>query len=187
MSAAFATHRLILRPLRDDDAGALHAIYSDAELMTWWSHAPITDIAATRAKVADVAGHREWLTWAITLAGDDRAIGTLSAHETRPGVAEIAYALVRAHWGRGLAREAVAALVDRLFANGARRVFADTDPDNRASNRLLAALGFTLEGRLRGEWDTHIGIRDSMIWGRLATDPPPASTPTTAPPVPPRG
>ena len=39
-----------------------------------------------------------------------------------------------------------------------------------ASNRLLEGLGFTLEGRLRGEWETHIGVRDSYIWGLLAAE-----------------
>lgn len=164
------TRRLVIRPLRADDADALHAIYSDEELMTWWSHGPLAELSDTRLKVAGAADDPDWHAWAITLAGQDRAIGTVVAHEQRMGVAEIGYALARAHWGQGLAREAVAALVAHLFAQGKRRVFADTDPDNAASNRLLEALGFTLEGRLRGEWETHIGVRDSLIWGRLATD-----------------
>lgn len=168
------TPRLTIRPLRPDDAEALHAIYSDAELMTWWSHGPLVELAESRAKVATITADTNWRAWAITLIADDVAIGTLGEHEPRAGVSEIGYSLARAHWGQGLAREAVARLVDHLFRQGQRRVFADVDPDNVASNRLLEALGFTLEGRLRGEWDTHIGVRDSLIWGRLATDPAPA-------------
>ena len=53
------------------------------------------------------------------------------------------------------------------FAEGKRRVFADTDPENAASNRLLETLGFRREGLLRAEWETHIGVRDSVIWGLL--------------------
>ena len=52
-------------------------------------------------------------------------------------------------------------------ADNRRRLYADTDPDNAASNRLLESLGFTLEGRLREQWTTHIGRRDSLIWGLL--------------------
>ena len=33
--------------------------------------------------------------------------------------------------------------------------------------RGQVALGFTLEARLRAEWETHIGVRDSLIWGLL--------------------
>ncbi len=50
---------------------------------------------------------------------------------------------------------------------------ADVDPDNTASARVFEKLGFQLEGRLRGEWDVHIGIRDSLIFGLLRDDPRP--------------
>ena len=58
-------------------------------------------------------------------------------------------------------------LLDQLFDNGARRVFADTDPENDASIALLQRLGFRREGVLRAEWETHIGVRDSVILGLL--------------------
>ena len=50
------------------------------------------------------------------------------------------------------------------------KAVADTDPDNIGSNRLLERLGFKLEGHLRAEWETHIGVRDSLIWGLLAAE-----------------
>lgn len=161
--------RVRLRPLRVDDAPALHAVYADVAAMTWWTHGPFERIEETQAKLADNLSHDDWRSWAITLATDDIAIGTVAAHEERQGrVAEIGYSLVPAHWGSGLAREAVGLLIDYLFeVEGYRRIFADTDPDNVASNGLLTRLGFTLEGRLRGHWETHIGVRDSLIWGML--------------------
>lgn len=62
-------------------------------------------------------------------------------------------------------------LISRLFGEeGQRRVFADVDPENVGSVRLLEALGFKLEGHLRQEWETHIGIRDSLIYGLLADE-----------------
>lgn len=176
ISESFASPRLAMRPVRIEDAEAAHAILSDVEAMTWWSHPPHDTIAQTRDHLATRIASPDWRFWAITRPGEDRLIGTLAAGEKRQGgVFEIGYSLARADWGRGYAAEAVAALVARLFAHGARRVCADTDPDNAASNRLLERLGFTLEGRLRGEWQTHIGIRDSLIWGRLATDPVPGA------------
>ena len=66
-----------------------------------------------------------------------------------------------------VAAEAVTRVIDQLFAEGQRRVFADTDPDNVASRRLLERLGFRLEGMLRGEWETHIGVRDTALYGLL--------------------
>jgi RimJ/RimL family protein N-acetyltransferase len=61
-------------------------------------------------------------------------------------------------------------VIDRLFAEGQRRVVADTDPDNRGSIALLEALGFQREGHLRAEWHTHIGIRDTLLFGLLAEE-----------------
>ena len=87
------------------------------------------------------------------------------------GASESGYLLVPDAVGQGLAREGVARLLDILFDEEAhRRVFADTDPDNARSNALLRALGFEREGRLRAEWETHIGVRDSLVWGLLADE-----------------
>lgn len=161
--------RVRLRPMRVADAAALHDIYSDAEAMTWWTHAPFDRLEETEAKLTKNLAADDWRAWSITLVGDDTAIGTLAVNDKRQGgVAEIGYSLVRCHWGTGLAREAVSLMISFLFeVEGYRRIFADTDPDNAASNGLLTRLGFTLEGRLRGEWETHIGVRDSLIWGLL--------------------
>jgi RimJ/RimL family protein N-acetyltransferase len=77
--------------------------------------------------------------------------------------------LSRMCWGQGLGREALAAVVSHGFGPmGLRRIAADTDPDNRGSIAVLRSLGFVQEGHLRGEWKTHIGVRDSLIFGLLA-------------------
>ena len=164
--------RVRLRPLMVDDAEAIFAVYGDPAAMTWWTHAAHDAVDQTRDRLAQNAAAPDWRSWAITLAGDDRAIGTIAAHEKRQGkVIEIGYSLAAAYWGQGIAREAVSMLIDYLFTiEGHRRIFADTDPDNLGSNGLLTRLGFTLEGRLRGEWETHLGVRDSLIWGLLAQD-----------------
>ena len=171
MSDIFTSERLVMRPQRVEDAEALHLAYRDAELMRFWSNGPHASLAETRDYLTARGGPSPWRGWVMTLAGDDTAIGTLAAGEKRPGVVEIGYLLSRAHWGHGYAREGVSRLLDLLFREeGKRRVFADTDPENMASNRLLHSLGFTLEGVLRAEWETHIGVRDTNLWGLLATE-----------------
>lgn len=168
MSGRFASERLLFRPQRLDDAEALHEAYADVELMRYWSSAPHGTLDETLAYIADDLASESRRKWAVTLHGCDRAIGTVTADASRAGVAEIGYLFARRHWGRGYAREAVMRLLDLLFLEeGKRRVFADTDPDNAASNRLLERLGFRREGLLRAEWETHLGVRDSVIWGML--------------------
>lgn len=171
MNDTFGTERLLMRPLRVDDADALFAADNDAELMRYWSSGPHADVAETRAYLAPRFDKDDWRSWAITLRSGDRVIGTVSAGQRRAGVVEIGYLLARSAWGRGYAREAVSGLIDLLLRDeGNRRVFADTDPDNVASNALLSALGFRREGHLRAEWETHIGVRDTILWGLLAKE-----------------
>src|SRR6478735_1007276 len=164
------TPRLILRGWQAEDADVLFPTFSDPELLTWWSRAPYADVEELRRDVV-ARNSGGWRGWIITMAGTDRAIGQVAAGEKRQGgVSEIGYLLAREAHGKGIAREAVSGLVSQLFAEGQRRVFADTDPDNVQSIALLERLGFRLEGRLRGEWHTHIGVRDSLIYGMLADE-----------------
>ena len=167
---SFETPRLRLRPRVPDDADALFPTMSDVELMKYWSRASFADPAELRHDFATRTSP-DWRCWAITLAGDDRAIGFVAAGVKRQGdVTELGYLLAREAHGQGFAREAVSGLIDLLFGEGQRRLFADTDPDNVASIALLERLGFQREGRLRGEWHTHIGIRDSLIFGLLVDE-----------------
>ena len=107
----------------------------------------------------------------MTRTADGGAIGFVSAIEDRHAdVSEISYLLDRDARGRGFAREAVGGLVDLLFAEGQRRVFADADPDNRRSCELLRSLGFRLEGRLRHEWHTQLGVRDGLLYAVLPSE-----------------
>jgi len=162
------TARLLLRQLRADDADALFRVLSDTELMTWWSSGAHQTPAETEAYVTrNSAEGQGWLCWAIT-ADDDEALGWVILMDGKPGVGEIGYILRRDRWGAGIAREAVARVIEYGFAEGElRRIFADTDPDNAGSIALLERLGFRREGHLRGEWETHIGVRDSLIFGLL--------------------
>ena len=83
-------------------------------------------------------------------------------------VAEIGYIVVPGNERQGIARECVSALVTHLFrAEGVHRIFADVDPRNTASNRLMQSLGFTREAHLRHAMKTHIGWCDTWLWGLL--------------------
>ncbi|WP_108809826.1 GNAT family N-acetyltransferase [Sphingorhabdus sp. Alg231-15] len=168
-----STERLRLRPLRADDADALHPTFADAELLRWWSSGPHETIAETRDYVAQNCEGTRWQTWAITTVREDAALGwvVLIREEDRPNIREIGYILNRAAWGKGIAREAVIRVIQYGFEElGLRRICADVDPDNLASIKLLKRLGFQQEAHLRQEWETHIGIRDSLIFGLLRDD-----------------
>jgi ribosomal-protein-alanine N-acetyltransferase len=165
-----STTRLRLRPLVEEDAKALHPMLADADLMAYSADGPLGTVDDVRTYLAEEAEPGNQRTWAITRTGDDRAIGWVSGSEADGeddggGVTEIGFILAREAWGRGIASEAVTAVIDRLFAEGRRRVFADADTENVASILLLERLGFRRERLLRDEWETHLGMRDSLIYG----------------------
>ena len=139
--------------------------------MRYWSSRPFTSVEDLRKDFFSTDKERSsWTCWAITKIHSDTAIGFVAASTKRKGVSEIGYLIAREALGCGYGREAVAMLIDKLFGEGQRRVFADADPENRASIKLLESLGFKLEGRLRAEWEMHIGIRDSLIYGLLVEE-----------------
>ncbi len=166
------TDRLLLRPLTLDDAEAVYPALSDEETMTYWSSAPIASVEAVRDYLSwnvHAAGVR---CWAITRPqAPDDALGWVILLDRRAGVAEIGYIIRPDATRQGYVSEAAGRILDHGFDElDLRRIYADTDPDNTGSIAVLTKLGFTLEGRLRDEWETHIGVRDTLLFGLLKRD-----------------
>jgi RimJ/RimL family protein N-acetyltransferase len=164
-----STERLVLRAMTLDDAPALHPALSDSDNMRLWSRAPLGSVEHTRDYIRGNIDGEGVQCWVIARADAvDDALGWVVLMDRKPETAELGYILRPDAHGAGIAREAVAAVLEHGFqVRGLRRIFADTDPDNAASIRLLEKVGFRYEGRLRAEWVTHIGVRDSLIYGRV--------------------
>jgi RimJ/RimL family protein N-acetyltransferase len=100
-----------------------------------------------------------------------KAIGTvlLFKYDEPSARVELGYVLGRSWWRQGLAKEAVAATCDHAFCElGMRRIEAEVNPANEASNALLRGLGFVHEGVLRQRWSGRQGTYDSNYFGCLA-------------------
>ncbi len=61
---------------------------------------------------------------------------------SKDGHVTIGYWVRHSHWGRGIATEAVAALLVQLAGDGHEDVFAEHKPENLGSAKVLAKLGF---------------------------------------------
>lgn len=83
----------------------------------------------------------------------------------------IGYWLAAGEPGKGLMRDAVAALVDHAFEDrGLHRIAANIIPHNNRSIALVRALGFTREGTLRGLIEIDGAWRDHECWSILSTE-----------------
>jgi RimJ/RimL family protein N-acetyltransferase len=152
-------------------------VFGHPEVMRYWSRPPMRERAEAQGLLENIhegAASGRFLQWAITRVGEDRLIGTVTLYDIDldQGRAAIGYALGREHWGQGIARAAVRLAIAYAFDTlGLRRLEADTDPRNRASIRLLEALGFEREGLLRQRWRVGGEIQDSLLYGLLASPP----------------
>ena len=170
------TPRLALRAPVEGDIPALFEIFRDAEAMRYWSRPEMKDPAEAEALLREIernASGETFLQWGIARREDDLVIGTCTLHRINREHrrAELGYILRRDHWGRGLAREALTALLDHAFGMMAlHRLEADIDPRNAGSIRLVERLGFTLEGRLRERYFVAGDIQDSAIYGLLSPE-----------------
>ena len=92
----------------------------------------------------------QWAWYAIWVIEDKegRPLGDLSFKGLNPdGSAEIGYGIREEFRGHGYATEAVAAAVEwALEQPGVTRVEAETEPGNRASQRVLEKCGFVPNG-----------------------------------------
>lgn len=156
------------------DGPALHAVLGDEGSCTYLAGPPNASVEETIAQLTRWTNGSEDTSWAVIDRPDGPALGRVSLYTSGRDVWEAACMIVPAARGRGLAARALSEAIDYVFAKkGARRIFADCDPDNIPSIRTFEKLGFRREGLLRGNWETHIGVRDSVILGLLKNDPRP--------------
>lgn len=168
--------RVTVRPLRHEDLPDLFEVNGDDEVTAFLPYPTWRDPADGEAWFArmrgfDEAGSARQLV--IARNDDGKVVGTalVFRHDEGSARAELGYVVGRAHWRRGYAREALAALVAYAFGPmGLRRLEAEVDPANVPSNALLRALGFTLEGRLRERWTAKGRTYDVNLYGLLAGD-----------------
>jgi len=167
------TARLVVRPLADHDIDDLVDVIGDDEVtaylpyVTWRTR---EDGDAWLARIRALEADDRARQYVFVDRESQRAIGVLVLfqHDPVSRRAEIGYAIGRAHWRRGLMREALPVFIERAFADlELMRIQAFADARNEASHRLLLGLGFSHEGTLRrnvffkGEW------ADSRVYGLL--------------------
>jgi ribosomal-protein-alanine N-acetyltransferase len=167
------TPRLVVRLVEPDDVDEVIAYdRRNAEHVAMWS-------PARRADAFDRDKRRERLARRRAEADADTGYGFIATLRDDPCIvagisldqvirlafqaSHLGYSVDREHEGKGLASEAVRAVVDFAFETlGLHRIMANYQPTNVRSGRLLRRLGFVPEGYARdylfinGAWRDHV-------------------------------
>jgi len=164
-----------LRPLSPPDADALYAYLRESAVTELTAYpavtVPLVDAIINRSMSRWAAG--ELGKWGVALKHDDQLVGTCGFNEYSQvhRWAELAYDLAQPHWGKGLMRQAVAAVLQWTYRqNQVDRVHAFVRVDNRRSGRLLESKGFVREGCLRSYRVCRGQPHDFYVYGLLRSD-----------------
>ena len=125
--SVFETERLVMRPWREDDAENLYKYASDPDVgpaAGWPVHTSVEDsLRVLREPVGSIGVFRT-----------DAPNGN--------GAPEIGYWIGKPFWGCGYIPEAVRALIDRCFNDGAESVWCSHFAGNDKSRRVIEKCGF---------------------------------------------
>ncbi|HET6895238.1 MAG TPA: GNAT family N-acetyltransferase [Candidatus Baltobacteraceae bacterium] len=149
------TERLRLTPVTVQNSGTLWHVLQQPDLRMYQELPSVgapafADMVSKRPKSlrAGVSGRFEWLVYLHRVR---KPVGWVSLRvaERDLTTGEIGYSIVRDFRGRGVATEAVRALLDEAFTEGGlTRINAYCLPENMPSRRLLERLAFSPEGTL---------------------------------------
>lgn len=167
------TERLVLSRLSPEDAPFILELLNEPDWLRFIGDRNVHDLDGARTYIEKVrvemyARHGFGL-YKVASKSDGVSLGMcgLLKRDSLPD-ADIGFAFLARHRGRGYAQEAARASLDQgRRAFGLKRILAITDPENMSSIRLLEKLGFRFVERLHLEG--HGG--DSNLYEQLPPGP----------------
>lgn len=133
----------------------MHRVLSNAEAMRYWSTLPHRSLEESRQWLAVTIDSPSAESFDFLVEYQGRVIGKAGLFR----LPEIGFILHPETWGRGIATEALSAIIPAAFARfPIPGITADVDPRNAGSLRVLKKLGFAETARARntyrigGEW-----------------------------------
>lgn len=164
------TENLILRNFLEEDFNDLFEYLSDPDVVLYEPYK-----AMNKEEVMD---NLKWRIStdemvAVELKETHNMIGNVYLGSRDFEAVEIGYVFNKNYWGKGYAKEACMSLIKNCFENGIHRVYAECDPNNPNSWRLLESLGFDREAYLKENvyfWKDNCGNpiwKDTYIYSLL--------------------
>lgn len=137
------TERLVLRDLEERDAANILLLNSDPEALQHVHDVPFADIDAARDWIKDIGKQLPLGIGRFAIETRDGPwLGRCSLRRQTDGEVLMGYRLLREHWGRGYASEAVRAMLDLAFsAHHLPYVASKVAKENIASQRVIEKNG----------------------------------------------
>lgn len=172
------SERLLLRPVREEDAEGLLPMYSDNSIYRYRPGMPRTSSESVKKVIRRFRQNMEQRENAaftiLDRISQEKVMGLVEVFHLDPRVeqAEIGYTIVPMYQGKGIATEAIGDITDYLIKEiGFNRVRATAHVENAASHKALLKNGFILEGKEReGEFWQGIGFVDIYRFAKLKAD-----------------
>jgi RimJ/RimL family protein N-acetyltransferase len=164
------TERLILRRYKKEDVQDLFEYLSDKEVVKYEPYKQQT-FDETKENLEWRISTDEMV--AVELKNLHKMIGNVYMGKRDFEALEIGYVFNRNYWGYGYAAESCKALIQQAFSNGVHRIYAECDPNNKSSWKLLEALGFQREAYFRKNvyfWKDETGKpiwKDTYVYAKL--------------------
>ncbi len=167
------SERLLLRPVLLSDNEQMFAYRSDAETNKYQGFIP-TKLSEVNAFIAknpiNINLSQSWFQLVIIEKASDQIIGDLGIHFIGDynQQCELGITISRKFHGRGLATEALKAMIDYLFTTLKKhRIIGSVDPENTSSIALLQRLGFRKEAHFKKSLFINGAWLDDVIFGLL--------------------
>ncbi|MCR6110538.1 GNAT family N-acetyltransferase [Bacillus sp. A301a_S52] len=170
------TKRLLLRNIINEDAKNILHYMSDEDVMQYYGLAPFKSLNDALDEISwyqTLLNKKTGIRWGITLKEKGIIIGSCGFHNIvlQHSRAEIGFELSKEMWGKGIAHEAVEAIINYGFNQmDFQRIEALIEPPNLSSQRLVEKLGFMREGLLRNYEFTCGKFYDLYMYSLLKQD-----------------
>lgn len=153
--------RLLLRPFTDSDYDGLYEFLSQLENDEFEGYPGIT-YENGKEHLKTRTGSDEY--YAAVLLSTGKVIGNIYCGKRDFNAREAGYIINKSYRRNGYAAEALSAVIDRLFDTGTHRVYAECDPKNTASWKLLEKAGMRREAHLKQNIYFHKDQNGDPIW-----------------------
>lgn len=165
----FETRRLALRRVKEGDRELFFRLFCDAEMMHYLGGAWTSELTEeTLHEWRNEWGINNYYYGVITLKSSGESLGiagfTEDTNPDEPGL-EFSWFVLPEHQKRGYASEITLSLQKFVFEVLKKdRLFAETHPDNIASNRVLKKLGFRNSGERHHLYESLPGFEKQVLW-----------------------